>query len=360
MQPGLTGWAQVRYTYGATRRRRAGEAAVRPVLHQAPVDRASTCSSSSRRSRRSSLRQGRRDRRIRAVDARPASGRQRDDRRRRGLLPRQRVRRRRAAERAGTTLESRVVAQHRSAARRCSTSTASARRSSCSAGWPSAIPALVARIAARGHELASHGYWHRLVYDADAGRSSATTCAAPSDVIEDAAGVPRARLPRAELLDHRAVAVGARRADRGRLRLRRQHLPDPPRSLRHPRRAAASARDRRASRRRCVEVPRLHGARRLGAPSRCGGGYFRLLPYALTRWGIAPLSPRRAAAGHLLPAPVGNRSRPAAAARAPQSRLRHYNHLGRTESRLRRLLQDFAWDSVDSDTAARRRSGVRA
>ena len=38
-------------------------------------------------------------------------------------------------------------------------------RSSCSAGSPSGIPALVRRIAARGHEVASHGYAHRLVYD---------------------------------------------------------------------------------------------------------------------------------------------------------------------------------------------------
>ncbi len=38
-------------------------------------------------------------------------------------------------------------------------------RSSSSAGWPSAIPALVRDIAARGHEIASHGYAHRLIYD---------------------------------------------------------------------------------------------------------------------------------------------------------------------------------------------------
>jgi lipopolysaccharide/colanic/teichoic acid biosynthesis glycosyltransferase len=36
IKPGVTGWAQVRYQYGSTHRRLAGEAAVRPVLRQEP------------------------------------------------------------------------------------------------------------------------------------------------------------------------------------------------------------------------------------------------------------------------------------------------------------------------------------
>ena len=50
-----------------------------------------------------------------------------------------------------------------------------------------------------------------------------------------------------------------------------------------------------------------------------GGGYFRLLPYAWTQLGHRPRQPRRAAAGGVLHASVGDRSGPAADAgrRAP-------------------------------------------
>jgi polysaccharide deacetylase family protein (PEP-CTERM system associated) len=79
-----------------------------------------------------------------------------------------------------------------------------------------------------------------------------------------------------------------------------------------------------------------------------GGGWFRLLPYPLTRvalrragdelgtacifylhpWEIDPGQPRQ------LQAPW-------------RSRLRHYVNLGRTEKRLRRLLRDFRWTRMD-------------
>ena len=78
-------------------------------------------------------------------------------------------------------------------------------------------------------------------------------------LLEDAAGAPVARLPRAELLDHAAVAVGARRPDRGRLPLRREHLPDPPRPLRHsavaPRHAVRARARRRLARRSARRRP---------------------------------------------------------------------------------------------------------
>jgi polysaccharide deacetylase family protein (PEP-CTERM system associated) len=79
-----------------------------------------------------------------------------------------------------------------------------------------------------------------------------------------------------------------------------------------------------------------------------GGGWFRLLPYAVTRaalrraggelqsscvfylhpWEIDPGQPRQ------VQAPL-------------RSRLRHYVNLGRTEDRLRRLLRDFRWSRMD-------------
>jgi hypothetical protein len=80
-------------------------------------------------------------------------------------------------------------------------------------------PDLVRTIAARGHEIASHGYAHRLVYDQ-------TPAAFREDVrrakhlLEDAAGC----LSCAQLVCDAAIAVGAGCADRGGIRLRCQHL----------------------------------------------------------------------------------------------------------------------------------------
>ena len=42
VKPGLTGWAQVQVPLRLVARRRDGEAALRPLLHQAPVGRSST------------------------------------------------------------------------------------------------------------------------------------------------------------------------------------------------------------------------------------------------------------------------------------------------------------------------------
>jgi polysaccharide deacetylase family protein (PEP-CTERM system associated) len=79
-----------------------------------------------------------------------------------------------------------------------------------------------------------------------------------------------------------------------------------------------------------------------------GGGYFRLLPYTLSRlnmrrvnrhegrpcifyfhpWEIDPGQPRQQGVGL-------------------KTRLRHYTNLGRMERRLARLLRDFSWDRMD-------------
>jgi polysaccharide deacetylase family protein (PEP-CTERM system associated) len=97
-----------------------------------------------------------------------------------------------------------------------------------------------------------------------------------------------------------------------------------------------------------IEIP-VTTVRRLGAnwPSG-GGGYFRLLPYALSRanlrrvisrdkqpcmfyfhpWEVDPAQPRVADIGF-------------------KTRFRHYHNLDRTYHRLERLLRDFKWTRVD-------------
>ena len=133
-------------------RGRDREAAVRPLLHQEHVD----CARPLHHPRD-------------GQDRDPASGgamrrgrgradRQRDDGRRRGLLPRQRLRPRRAARRVGAHGEPRR-APTPSGSSTCSTSRRARRRSSSSAGSRSVTRPGPA-IAARGHEIASHGYGH--------------------------------------------------------------------------------------------------------------------------------------------------------------------------------------------------------
>ena len=214
------------------RRRRDGEAAVRPLLHQEPVASRSTSSSCFDTIKTVILRRG-------AVTMTPERGagrrgRQRDDHRRGGLLPRQR--RSTASSRgvSGTTSRAasarnteRLLGDPRPSRRPRDVLRARLGGRAVSRRWCGVSPA-------RGHEIASHGYAHRLVYDQtpEAFRDDVRRA---KDALEDATGVPRVRLPGAELFDYGAVALGARYPDRGRLPLRREHLPDPSRSLRHSR-----------------------------------------------------------------------------------------------------------------------------
>ncbi|HTM31099.1 MAG TPA: XrtA system polysaccharide deacetylase [Vicinamibacterales bacterium] len=77
-----------------------------------------------------------------------------------------------------------------------------------------------------------------------------------------------------------------------------------------------------------------------------GGGYFRLLPYWWTRYGIQTLNDveRRPAIFYLHPWEV-DPGQPRLNGRL-MSRFRHYHNLGVTETRLRRLLKDFRFGTV--------------
>jgi len=91
-----------------------------------------------------------------------------------------------------------------------------------------------------------------------------------------------------------------------------------------------------------------------------GGGWFRLLPYAVSRWGL-----RRVNEGDRQPAifyfhpweidPDQPRQRVSA-----KARFRHYLNLERTEGRLRRLLADFSWGRMDEVLYAPYRAGGKA
>jgi polysaccharide deacetylase family protein (PEP-CTERM system associated) len=79
-----------------------------------------------------------------------------------------------------------------------------------------------------------------------------------------------------------------------------------------------------------------------------GGGYFRLFPYFLSRWGLRRVNrvDQRPCIFYFHPWEI-DPEQPRVAGIGLRTRFRHYVNLGRTETRLGRLLNDFRWDRMD-------------
>jgi polysaccharide deacetylase family protein (PEP-CTERM system associated) len=213
-------------------------------------------------------------------------------------------------------------------------------------GWVAErFPQLVRRIAAEGHEVASHGYGHRLVYDM-------TRSAFREDVrrskslLEDAAGrvVRGYRAPSFSVTGQTLWALDVL-IDEGfqydasifPVHHDRYGIPASPREPYTLERASGAL----------VEIP--GSTVRLGPLNLpiAGGGYFRLLPYEWTRFGISRLNrvERRPAIFYLHPWEI-DPDQP----RLPTSvvgRFRHYRNLHQTEARLKALLNDFSFAAVE-------------
>lgn len=78
-----------------------------------------------------------------------------------------------------------------------------------------------------------------------------------------------------------------------------------------------------------------------------GGGYFRLLPYAMSRWGLKRINrvDRQPFVFYLHPWEF-DPNQPRMVGARLKSRFRHYLNLHKTESRFKCLLKDFHFDSV--------------
>ncbi len=79
-----------------------------------------------------------------------------------------------------------------------------------------------------------------------------------------------------------------------------------------------------------------------------GGGYFRILPYAWTRWSIGHVSrfEQRPIVFYLHPWEIDPGQPRLVAGRL--GRFRHYRNLSVTEARLRRLMTEFRFETVSS------------
>ncbi|MHA7601863.1 XrtA system polysaccharide deacetylase [Alicycliphilus sp. T452] len=211
-------------------------------------------------------------------------------------------------------------------------------------GWVAErYPSMVRRIVDGGHELASHGYGHERVSDLsedaffkDIHRSKA--------LLEDIGGMP--------VLGYRAPSFSIGSANLWALDtllragyrysssiypIRHDHygMPDAPRFSHQIREGL-------------IEVPptTLRMFNR-NLPS-SGGGYFRLLPYSLSRWMLRQVNveDKSPAVFYFHPWEIDARQ-PRVGGIDLRTRFRHYVNIGCMEKRLGWLLQDFRWGRMD-------------
>jgi polysaccharide deacetylase family protein (PEP-CTERM system associated) len=205
-------------------------------------------------------------------------------------------------------------------------------------------PAMVRRIVASGHELASHGYGHGRV-DRQDPASFADDIRRARSVLEDVSGVrvigyraPTFSISRRNQWAFRVLEDEGYRYSSSVFPIRHDLYGDPeaPRGAYRPSEGAL------------WEIP-MTTVRLFGRNYPCaGGGYFRLMPYALFRAGLRRFHRIDRLPGmfyfHPWEIDPGQPRIPGASARA---RIRHYLNLAAMSGRLQHLLRDFTWGRVD-------------
>lgn len=207
-------------------------------------------------------------------------------------------------------------------------------------------PQLMRRIVAGGHELASHGWDHARVFNLGTERFAADL-ERSRKTIEDAGGVAvtgyrapsfsiDSRTPWAyEVMAEQGYAYSSSVAP-----IAHDHYGwrEAPRFAFKPLPGAD-----------LIEIPvttaELAG-RRLAAG---GGGFFRVLPYAFSRWAIRQVNQRdgQPAVFYFHPWEI-DPGQPRVAKAPLKSRLRHYSRLEQMSGKLRKLIGEFSWGRMDA------------
>ena len=212
-------------------------------------------------------------------------------------------------------------------------------------GWiAERYPGLVARIVAEGHELASHGHTHHRATDQSRAEFSEDIRKAKS-LLEDISGIevrgyraPSFSVGKRNPWAFDCIAEAGYRYSSSIYPIRHDHYgaPDAPR---FPHESCHGL----------LEIP-VTTARllRINWPAG-GGGYFRLMPYALSRALIRRVNEveRQPAVFYFHPWEL-DPGQPRVPRTTLKTRFRHYINLHRTEPRLRSLLRDFRWHRVDA------------
>jgi polysaccharide deacetylase family protein (PEP-CTERM system associated) len=212
-------------------------------------------------------------------------------------------------------------------------------------GWVAErFPALIRRIVAEGHELASHGHGHAPIYTLDAASFRVDLRRAKA-VLEQAGGVAVRgyRAPTFSLGPRTPWAYNVL-AEEGHVYSSsifpiRHDLYGEPDAPRFVHRVAGGA---------LWELP-MTTVRLGGRNFPCaGGGYFRLFPYQLFRLGLARLNRDDGQPGifYFHPWEI-DPGQPRVEGISRMARFRHYVNLAGMQARVGRLLADFAWDRID-------------
>lgn len=218
-------------------------------------------------------------------------------------------------------------------------------------GWVAErYPALIRRIVDAGHEIASHGYGHDRVFTFKPEQFAADLLRSRK-LIEDAAGVavtgyraPSFSIDQRTPWAHEILAEQGYSYSSSVAPVKHDHYgwAEAPRFAFRP--VAGSD---------FLEIPVTTaelGSKRLAAG---GGGFFRLLPYAFSRWAINQVNRRdaRPAVIYFHPWEI-DPDQPRVANAPIKSKLRHYTKLDVMADKLRRLPRDFRWDRLDNIVAS--------
>ncbi len=211
-------------------------------------------------------------------------------------------------------------------------------------GWlAERYPAMVRKIVAGGHELASHGYGHLRATDQTPEEFTEDIECAKA-ILEALSGcavsgyrAPSFSVGASNPWAFDCIAQAGYRYSSSVYPVAHDHygMPDAPRFP-------------YASRKGLVEIP-ISTARAFGRNLPAGGGgYFRLAPYWLSRWAIDKINREdgRPALFYMHPWEV-DPEQPRIRAADLKSQFRHYVNLSRVEGRLRQLTRDFQWDRID-------------
>lgn len=211
-------------------------------------------------------------------------------------------------------------------------------------GWiAERYPQLVRQIVREGHELASHGYGHERATDQTEEAFFADIQLAKillEDLADSAVNgyrAPSFSIGTGNLWAFDCLARAGYRYSSSIYPIRHDHygMPDSPRFAYEVRPGL-------------MEIP-ITTLRVLSRnfPS-SGGGYFRLLPYALSRWMLGRVNGHDREPGifYFHPWEIDT-GQPRIAGISRKTRFRHYVNIDRMEGRLNQLLRDFKWGRMD-------------
>lgn len=211
-------------------------------------------------------------------------------------------------------------------------------------GWiAERYPQLVRQIVKEGHELASHGYGHERASDQTEEAFFADIHLAKI-VLEDLADsevngyrAPSFSIGTGNLWAFDCLARAGYRYSSSIYPIRHDHygMPDSPRFAYEVRPGLME-----------IPITTLRVLNR-NLPS-SGGGYFRLLPYTLSRWMLSRVNTddREAGIFYFHPWEIDT-GQPRIAGISRKTRFRHYVNIDRMQGRLNQLLDDFKWGRMD-------------